>query len=230
MSERFYAPDLDPQAAEAILGGSEAHHLRTVMRGRPGDEVELFDGRGRVARAAILSIDRREIVLSVLESRQVDPQGFALEVACAMPKGDRAELVIEKCTELGATAITPLVATRSVGAAGEGKLERWRRAAVEAAKQSRRDYLPRIDPPAQWREYARGVREGWMLDPRGDPWRFLGQPPARIAIGPEGGWTDEEIDLAKAAGWRLVGLPGHVLRVETAAIAACALCAFGVDR
>src|SRR5262249_11564549 len=135
--------------------------------------------------------------------------------------GDRAQFLLEKLTELGVTAFIPLRTRRSVVHPGEARLDRLRRHVIEASKQCGRNVLMRVGPPADWETYCvRGdlpaVRVLAHPGEAGAPWP-AGQP-AALAVGPEGGFTEEEVGHARAAGWRVVGLGPRTLRVETAAL------------
>ncbi|MFO0945950.1 MAG: RsmE family RNA methyltransferase [Planctomycetota bacterium] len=223
MSDRFYAPDLGSFEGTYTLEGPEAHHLRTVCRGKPGDHVELFDGKGLEARGELLEVLRHEAVIRVLDQRMNPEPSHSLDIACAIPKGDRGVWLVEKCVELGVTRLIPLRTERSITEAGDGKLEKFRRTVIEACKQSRRPYLLSIGEPVVWDSYLQASSPGWVLDPRGDaPVRQAGDVPNHIAIGPEGGWTQDELASARNQGWKSVRVPGNILRVETAAVAIAA--------
>jgi 16S rRNA (uracil1498-N3)-methyltransferase len=229
MADRFYinAP-LEP--GQVRLSGPEAHHLAVVCRLRAGDRVCLFNGDGREYRAVIATADKRQVVLDVegvdAPSRELP---FSLEVAAPLPKGDRAQFLLEKLTELGVTTFVPLTTRRSVSR--EARLERLERYVIEASKQCGRNVLMRVQPYAEWESYYH----------RGDlpPARVLahvgevGQPipsgeAMALAVGPEGGFTEAEVHSAREAGWRVVGLGPRVLRVETAALALAAIAACGL--
>lgn len=225
MSTRFYAPDLPKYPADYLLEGDEAHHLRTVCRCRPGDQVELFDGRGTRASASVLTVERHSVHLQLQEIHPGDPiSGPTLAVA--IPKGDRAATLIEKCTELGVERLVPLRTQRSVADPKQNKQDRWRRTVVEACKQCGRDALMEIDPVTDWPHFCTQADQSprLLLHPSGPLVGGMDFPavPSLVAIGPEGGWTDAELELAKAHGWTVVSFPGHILRIETAAIAAAA--------
>jgi len=222
MADRFHVNcPLGPGPVE--LDGPEAHHLATVCRLRPGDLVCLFNGDGHEYPAEVTQLTRRTVSLRVL--RVESPQrelSFRLEVAAPLPKGDRAQFLVEKLTELGATSFVPLKTTRSVVEPREAKREKLQRYVIEASKQCGRNVLMRIESPAEWSAYCR----------RADlpPLRVLAHPggtalssianggDAAIAVGPEGGGTDEEIEAGRTAGWQVVGLGPRILRIETAAI------------
>jgi 16S rRNA (uracil1498-N3)-methyltransferase len=233
MSERFYINwPLHP--GPVLLEGPEAHHLATVCRLRPGDAVCLFNGDGHEYPARVLKAARRQVELEVgarLTPRRELP--FRLEVAAPLPKGDRAQFLVEKLTELGVTSFVPLATKHSVVHPREGKLEKLQRYVIEASKQCRRNVLLQVGELANWEEYCR--REGLprrrcLAHPGGTPWPAWAGAQGAVAedtvwaVGPQAGLTEQEVGLAVAAGWQAVDLGPRVLRVETAALAV-AVCA-----
>src|SRR5262245_14164676 len=135
MSERFYVNcPLGPGPVE--LHGPEAHHLASVCRLRPGDRVCLFNGDGREYPAQVVEAGKRAATLEVSEVRSPERElGRRLVVAAPLPKGDRAQFLVEKLTELGATSLVPLRTRRSVVHPGEAKYEKLERYVIEASKQ-----------------------------------------------------------------------------------------------
>ena len=225
MSARFYL-NWPLQPGPVTVAGAEAHHLASVCRLRPGDVVCLFNGDGREYPARIAKVGRREVALEVESVSMPERElPFGLEVAVPLPKGDRAQFLVEKLTELGATAFVPLDCERSVIQPREAKLEKLERYVIEASKQCGRNVLMRVAAPAAWSDYCAQAAAGeirWLAHPQGDPQgRRLSAAPKmiRIAAGPEGGFTDEEVELARQHGWELIGLGPRILRVETAALA-----------
>src|SRR5262245_13572158 len=228
MADRFYINSA-LAVGPVLLQGPEAHHLATVRRFRQGDVVVLFNGDGHEYPAEILVAGRKRASLQVLRVEQPKRElGFRLEVAAPLPKGDRGDFLIEKLTELGVTDFVPLQTERSIVHPRDTKLERLQRAVIEASKQCGRNVLLQIHPLVEWSKYCQS-------DARGAS-RFLAHPSARdqftaspgdvcAAIGPEGGFTDAEVDTARSAGWRVVSVGPRVLRVETAAIALATLLA-----
>lgn len=204
------------------LTGAEARHLGQVLRARPGRRVVLFDGRGGEWLAEVLAVDRAGVELAVL-SHEADDRMPArrLTLAVALPKGDRQRLLVEKCVELGVAALVPLATERGVAEATPSALDRLRRYGIEACKQCGRNRLldigPALDMPTLLRESAVGLRA--LAHPGGESLAALSQHAERttVAIGPEGGFSDEEVAQARRAGWRIVGLGPRILRVETAA-------------
>jgi 16S rRNA (uracil1498-N3)-methyltransferase len=229
MAERFFTSDpLGP--GEYVLTGAEAHHLTTVRRFAPGDCVTLFNGDGHEYAAEVVGVAKKQVTLNVLSAQPIDRElPHPLVVASALPKGDRADFLVEKLTELGVTRFVPLVTSRSVVLPKESTLEKFRRAVIEASKQCGRNRLMAVDPAQKWGVFAvRSDLPQTRLVLHTAP--GLPEPPRRagasaIAVGPEGGFTEEEVALAVAAGWQPVSLGNRVLRVETAAVAAAAILA-----
>jgi 16S rRNA (uracil1498-N3)-methyltransferase len=228
MSERYYVNS--PIADQVILQGAEARHLAVVCRLRPGDAVYLFNGDGNEYRAEIAFADKKRVELNVTERTSPARElPFSLEVASPLPKGDRGQFLIEKLTELGVTSFTPLRTARSVVHPSEGRTEKLERYVIEASKQCGRNVLMRISPLQAVEEYLRRTElpsTRLMADPSG---QALGIPPvmrdAAIAIGPEGGFTSEELEAARSNGWQIVSFGPRILRVETAALALAAMIA-----
>jgi 16S rRNA (uracil1498-N3)-methyltransferase len=221
MADRFYL-NCPLVVGPIELGGAEAHHLAAVCRLRPGDQVYLFNGDGRqyVARIASANRDLVKLEISAVESPDRElPIG--IQVAAPVPKGDRAQFLVEKLTELGVTSFVPLGTHRSVIHPGSGKLEKLRRYVIEASKQCGRNVLLSVEPPADWLSYCgrADLPATRIVAHRGGSDRF---PPLRedavLAVGPEGGFAEDEIGTARKAGWRVVDLGPRTLRIETAAI------------
>jgi 16S rRNA (uracil1498-N3)-methyltransferase len=216
------------------LDPAEAHHVRDVLRLKVGDRVEAFDDAGNVGSAVIQTCDAGHVVLRI-EQIHVKNSGPRIVIASAVPKGERADWMIEKLSELGVSRFIPLETARSVvHPKGSGKRERWIRIATEAAKQSRRAGVMEIDEltsvqnvlnarpqAAEIRLFlstesnARSIFDALLHSPSSTL-----HPPLCLFIGPEGGWTEQEIQLFESSHLTAVLLTGTILRVETAAIAA----------
>src|SRR5262245_21213795 len=155
MTERFHVNcDLGPGSVG--VHGPEAHHLAAVRRFRPGDRVCLFNGDGREYPAEIVAVAKKCVELQVTGVHEPEREaGFSLEVAAPLPKGDRAQFLLEKLTELGATSFTPLQTVRSVVHPRETKLDKLQRYVIEASKQCGRNILLRVEPLMEWRQYCR---------------------------------------------------------------------------
>lgn len=227
MSERFFTSEpLSP--GEFVLTGAEAHHLAAVSRHRPGDRVVLFNGDNHEYLAEVIAIGKRTVTLQILTGEWVDRElRYPVVVGCALPKGDRADFLIEKLTELGVTQFVPLLTARAIVQPKPTVVEKFTRAVIEASKQCGRNRLMAIVPPQTWDSFI--LAPDWplhkyVLHPQGST-DFV-QPCAAgvaVAIGPEGGLTDEEVKKALAAGWRLATLGPRILRIETAAVAVAAV-------
>ncbi|MGE0758250.1 MAG: 16S rRNA (uracil(1498)-N(3))-methyltransferase [Pirellulaceae bacterium] len=246
MTERYFT-DMPLQGDTVQLVGAEAQHLVKVMRASAGDEIVLFDGTGIECTARIAEIRRQEVRLDQLVCRPVDRElPFPLELGVALPKGDRQRWLVEKLTELGVTVLVPLITTRSVVRPDEGSLLRLRRTVIEASKQCGRNRLLQIALPQRWSDYVAGAGRGvvrWLAHPGAGALRQPserlapgpaapgerrgslpagGPVPVSIAVGPEGGFTADEVVAAVEAGWTCVSLGPRILRVETAAVALAA--------
>ena len=232
MSTRFFHPA--PISAEHVtLDGAEAHHMLHVGRATVGQEVTLFDGSGAEFVAVIEKSGRSTVELRIVERREVDRElPFSLIVGVALPKGDRQKWLVEKLTELGVTALVPLVTERGVAQPTGGALDRLRRSVIEASKQCGRNRLMQIAEPRHCSEWVAGgespdIRR-LLAHPSGEPlanFAGSGRQSSQLAIGPEGGFTDDEIAAAVDSGWQTVALGPRILRVETAAVALAAVLA-----
>ena len=229
MADRFFCP-VPPIDGRLTLTGDEARHLARIRRVGVGEVVEAFDGRGAAWRAEVRAIARDRVDLAVLGP--ADPGRVApceLTLATALPKGERVDWLVEKATELGVARLVPLRTGRSVVDPRAGKIDRLRRLVVEAAKQSGRARLMEIADPLPWPDLLR--RDGspirLIAHPGGAPataWPRAGRARAAVlAVGPEGGFTDAEVDAARAAGWLTAGLGATLLRIETAGLAGSAV-------
>ncbi|HET6670396.1 MAG TPA: 16S rRNA (uracil(1498)-N(3))-methyltransferase [Pyrinomonadaceae bacterium] len=239
---RFYAPPgaFNFHSRTVTLEADEARHLREVLRLKPGDEVYVFDGVGKEFHCAIESSRRDTAVLNVLEEAEpARPESpFHLTLAVALLKSDKFDLVVQKATELGVVRLVPVM-TRLADiklkdeSDSQKRLGRWRRIALEAAKQSGRAVVPEIAVPVLFSEIidsqARTDNKVLFSERGGQSLESLSSQVARTdyqmtaMIGSEGGWTDAELEAAKQAGWIVVTLGGRTVRAETAAIAVATL-------
>jgi 16S rRNA (uracil1498-N3)-methyltransferase len=203
------------------LSAADDHHLRRVLRLRPGDLVAASDGAGRWRPCRFGPGPGLAPDGEVLTVARPAP---AVTVAFALTKGERPEWAVQKLCELGVDRIVAFAAERSVvrwdNRRAEAAVERWRRIAREAAAQSRRVWLPVVDEVSTFAAVAAGAPPPLIAVPGGPP---LPAGASAVLIGPEGGWSAAELDLAAGRGLGRVGLGPHVLRAETAALAAGAL-------
>ena len=226
----FYSRQLADPGATLVLSGDEAHHAAASRRLHNDDTLWLFDGDGGVARATLLRVAAHGRTLELrIEERRIKPAPKpAIHLACALPKGDRQNTMLDMATQLGMTRFTPLACERSVVKPGANSATRWGKICLEACKQSRRFHLPAIETVSTVRDVVkRSAAEGsglWLAHPAA---QAVTVPVAAnqktknvtILIGPEGGFTEEEIRQAVAAGGGLLTLGTSILRIETAALA-----------
>jgi 16S rRNA (uracil1498-N3)-methyltransferase len=228
MAERFYV-NCELKPGLVTLQGAEAHHLAVVCRLRPGDAVCLFNGDGRQYPARIEEVSRRSATLDVFAVESPARElAFRLHVAAPLPRGDRAQFLLEKLTELGATSFVPLQTARSVVHPRETKLDKLQRHVIEASKQCGRNVLLQVRPMLEWSAFCRSAElpeRRFLAHPGGEGKHETSGGDTVVAVGPEGGFTDDEVALARAAGWRSLDLGPRILRVETAAIALAVLLA-----
>jgi 16S rRNA (uracil1498-N3)-methyltransferase len=234
----LFLVDSLPAAGSVVLDGPEGRHAATVKRLRPGEVVQLSDGRGGLAHAVVDSAARDTVTLSLTDRVQLPPATPRVLLAQALVKGDRGELAVELATEAGVDGVLPWRAARCVarwedGPRGDKALARWRSTAREAAKQARRPWLPPVEEPVTTAALVRRVADvaGALVLHEGatDPLSGVTLPASGdllLVVGPEGGVTDEELDALVAAGARPVRLGAEVLRASTAG--AVALGALGV--
>jgi 16S rRNA (uracil1498-N3)-methyltransferase len=229
VAERFFSPEA-ARSDRIRLQGDEARHLSRVRRLGPGDVVEVFDGQGFAVRARIAVVSANGVELEPLGAPLPDRAPFCrLTLATAVPKGERFDWLIEKATELGVGRLVPIVTERSVVEPREAKLGRLKRVIVEASKQCGRNRLMELDPPVRWAEWAPTAAAGLRLlaHPEGIPAARWPRPApsdeVTLAIGPEGGFSEGEVESGRATGWQVVGLGPTVLRIETAALAGAAI-------
>jgi 16S rRNA (uracil1498-N3)-methyltransferase len=198
------------------LTTNDRHHLERVLRVRVGDDVVVSDGGGRWREGKLGDAGAVEPTDAVQVAARREPE---ITIAFAITKGERPELVVQKLTELGADRVVPFTASRSVarwsGDRAIGHVERLRRVARESAMQCRRAWLPEVAELTTF-EAATTLPAAVLADRDGAPPSL---DRATVLVGPEGGWTDEE----RACGLGTIGLGDHVLRAETAAIAAVTL-------
>ena len=217
----------------AALTGDQAVHLARVLRAEPGQIYDIV-ANGFLHRAEIVAVSDKEVSFALHEELEADA-ALPLHLLLAVFKFDHFEWAVEKATELGVARITPVLARRTekhLALAATKRVERWRRIALEASKQSRRTDVPEIAEPASLKvaleretsdvrillsETEQAVSLSAALD------ESRASRICALAIGPEGGWTPEEMELFEDHEWRSVTLGPRILRAETAAIAAIAI-------
>ncbi|HEY0428536.1 MAG TPA: 16S rRNA (uracil(1498)-N(3))-methyltransferase [Pyrinomonadaceae bacterium] len=233
---RFYAPKENFSGGKIALSPEETRHLRDVLRLRAGEIVRVFDGEGREFSCAIERIEKRETVLTILKeaSPSAPVSNLNLTLAVALLKGEKFDLIVQKAVELGVTRLVPVM-TKRIDVKirdSEKRVERWQKIALEAAKQSGRADLMKIEPPIEFANFIknsaseRSGGENLLLfsERGGESFSAINAGEKIIAVvGSEGGWEDSEIEAAKSAGFQIVTMKGRILRAETAAIAVAAV-------
>lgn len=225
---RLFVPRDAVRDGRVALSGAELRHLRTLRLG-PESELTVFDEAGDEHTVRLESVDRRRALGRIIATTRVDRESpLELVLAPALLKGPRMDVLIEKATELGVRGIAPVVTERCV--ARRGHAERWRRIALAASKQCGRTTVPRIEDPAPLGARLTAPWPGMRLcafeGATAPGWDELPDraSAAVVVLGPEGGFTTGEIAAIRAAGFEAVGLGRRILRAETAAIVAAALC------
>ena len=214
----------------AVARGTQAHHLARVARLRVGEQVEVSD-QVAAYRALTESCTPVEVRFRIESALAAEPELPRLSVALGILKFARFEWAVEKLTELGVHSISPLIAARSdakLVRLAEKRAERWRRIALEAAQQSRRLAAPTVAVPTAFADAVQdcGSDTKLLAEPAGPPVASACCGHATtLLVGPEGGWTEQESQLAYECGFRAASLGRNVLRAETAAVALAAICA-----
>ena len=224
MRHRVYVDSITYPHTQVL--GDEFHHAIRVVRARPGEEVELFEASGKMARGTIEAIEGNYAVIRAGEELPSREAKVEIHLAMAIINLDKFELVLQKATELGVRSIVPVITDRMEIRKERfaGKTTRWEKIIFEAVKQSGRSVVPRLEEPQPFAKVV--AREGPKLlfeaDDTPSPWPMsLAQVTA--FIGPEGGWTQDELQTARSHGCAFSRLGPRRLRAETAAIVACAL-------
>ena len=227
----FYCPELAQSGSPLALSPEEARHA-AAQRLRVGDAVALFDGRGHGARARVATVGARGrgIEIEIGERFNAPAPLPPRALYCALPKGERLATLLDMATQLGMTRFVPLLCARSVVQPGAGWQARAQRICIEACKQSRRLILPDLGEPTPLAAALAAARETtpcvWFAHPGGSARPNAGGVPSSgvaMFIGPEGGFTDEEVAQAEHGGITRVDLGSQLLRIETAAVALLAI-------
>ncbi|MGH7793624.1 MAG: 16S rRNA (uracil(1498)-N(3))-methyltransferase [Candidatus Binatia bacterium] len=238
---RFYLPRRNLRDNRGVLDGQELAHLRKVLRLVPGDRITVFDESGWEHEAVIRQLTAQQGEIEILRSYEADRESpLRLTVAVGLTKGEKMDLVVEKATELGAQTIVPFTSAFSVPKLDDKKIaertERWGKIALSAVKQCGRTRVPEI---LRLREFQALVSGDWQATLKLFFWekeqrQSLYQAHAThsnatslfVVVGPEGGFTAQEAELAQSHGFEPVKLGPRILRAETAAVAALSLIQF----
>jgi 16S rRNA (uracil1498-N3)-methyltransferase len=236
--KRFFIPPQDMDSHAPSLKGAEAIHAARVLRMKPGSWIELFDGEGRSANAVITAVHRDEVNLTLSEKPRRDPAPETeIVLAISLIRWEKMKMVLQKTVELGVSRIWPFESGRSVVQSNDsqpqGFVERCQRVLIEAMKQCGENRLPKVLLPSSLEHTLARAHPGWLklFLWEGESMTRLqeiaasGRAPAGvvIAVGPEGGFSDDEAEMARSLGYTIAGLGRRILRAETAAIAAVAI-------
>ncbi|MDF2668514.1 MAG: hypothetical protein K0R67_820 [Paenibacillus sp.] len=239
--QRYFINPNQLTTTEAILTDDDAHHLQKVMRARIGDQIICSNGQGREALVKITDIQAGLVKAAIQEELPLLAEpGVQVWIAQSLPKGDKLETVIQKGTEIGAVRFIPFLSARTVVQYDERKeakrVDRWRKIAKEAAEQAHRNRVPEVDSPVTWKQLLKLVGDAGSAyfcyeKENGQHLRTAlrqtfpdqaaaGGTTVLLIIGPEGGFTEQELLEAEAAGCKAVGLGARILRTETAGMVA----------
>ncbi len=229
---RFYVHQKIEGAIICITNTAQVHHIKNVLRLKVDDEVMVFDLEGNEYTCTIDELSKNQIVLGIKEKRQAKSKNIRVTVACALPKKDKMDEIVDNLTQLGVDSIIPMETKRVIirldDRTKEAKLKRWRRIAQSAAQQSQRNSIPHIEPITNIEDIvAHSQNFDLKLIPTLSDERKhikevldISKPNnILILIGPEGDFAPEEVEMAKNAGFISVSLGDSVLRVSTAAVA-----------
>ena len=224
----FYAPNLDARPESAVLVADESRHLARSRRLGIGGEIVVFDGLGTTAKAKIVDISERRTRVALdltAYAHQIEGR-VRVHLAAALPKGDRQAVMLDMVTQIGMTDFTPLLCDRSVAKFSIRSAARWQKTCLEACKQSRRPWVPRLHQPKPLAEMINTAGEAgrvvWLADSRGGYPTAVQKVTADeliLLVGPEGGFSPSEWELLSDADIVPVTLAKTVLRTETAAVA-----------
>ena len=243
---RCYTPGADFATSSLPVEGEEARHALRVMRLRPGDELEVFDGEGHSAVAQLVQAEGNSAMqLKVLRLLPELPPVAQITLAIAIPKGANMDLIAQKAVELGACRIIPLVTERTIARPGAGeataKAAKWQRTVLEACKQSGVNRIPMVEPPQPFPHFLQrtdlpALKLQCAITPTARPMRETleaaragGHRAAVILIGPEGDFSPAEYTASAVAGYAPISLGPIILRVETAAFMALSAARYALD-
>ncbi|MDY6791055.1 MAG: 16S rRNA (uracil(1498)-N(3))-methyltransferase [Thermodesulfobacteriota bacterium] len=235
----FFIKQSDLAGSKAVVKGSDAHHIKNVLRLKPGDKIGLFDGTGLNHETRILSVLPKSIEVSIIRSFSSNTESNVnITVAQALLKDRKMDLLVRQLTELGITQWIPFIATRSIPRPDQKRLaarnQRWGKIATEAVKQCKRCRSPEIGATVSFEEVLSVGKESdlkivfWEEESKPVDKDLLVSNPNPleqifILLGPEGGFTSKEVESAKASGFITAALGPRILRAETATLAACTM-------
>lgn len=243
---RFFVASESVHEDKIIFTGELAHHIGKVLRLTAGEQVSVCTENSELYLVELSEFQKDSVTGVILEKQErAEDTSVKLYLYQGMPKGDKLELIIQKCTELGASAVIPVETSRSVvhldGAKAAKKVERWKKIAQEASQQSKRLQIPEIGPYMQWKEFVKSLQEEegltiifWESEHAQSLKSLLqGQKirPERInlVIGPEGGLSEGEVEQLRQLGAVSASLGKRILRTETAGLAGVSMILYEYD-
>ncbi|SFJ09285.1 16S rRNA (uracil(1498)-N(3))-methyltransferase [Thermoflavimicrobium dichotomicum] len=230
--QRYFVSPKQISGNQIQITGDDVHHIKTVMRNRIGDRFICCDGHGLDYFVEITEIHSQYIECRVLETAPSKGEPVSqITIAQSLPKGDKFETILQKGTEIGAARFLPFTSLRTIvkldDKKGQKKLERWKRIVKEAAEQSHRGCIPEVFQPIHWKELLKEIEKAELAliayEKGGEPLTHVTMSEAQqilLIIGPEGGFSEQEIEEAKAAGALPITLGTRILRTETASLVA----------
>ena len=229
----FYVPRIQFNEDIATIVGSEHHHLRNVLRLGLGETIRIFDGEGTVFSATISKIETELTVAKIEKLVYHDRTTPSITLFHGLPKHDKMELILQKTTELGVTQIVPIITERSLQKPSKNRLKRWQRIVLSATKQCRRAWIPELNEIQTLQDCLNAIHTYdyalifWEKESERHIQSVLRKNPEvksiALIVGPEGGFTDNEVKDLKEKGCISVKIGSNVLRTETAAIAGMAM-------
>lgn len=229
---RLFLPPENLSSQQVVISGNQARYLSSVVRLKPGELLTIFDGRGHRYVCKSLKIQKKEVIVEKIEEELFSTESpFSLTLAQGIPKGDKMDLIIQKSTELGVETIAPLITERSQIRHTE-KGERWHKIALSASQQSGREKVPMILKPVNLNEFLEKHKTGHgiMLSEEVEERNlrktlkdFQGVTGITLLVGPEGGFSKNEVIAAVENGFKSVSLGPRILRTETAPITALSI-------
>ncbi len=227
----FYTPELREQDSEIIISGEEYHHIIDVFRKSIDDEILLTNGKGLLAKAKIISINKKNLTVSILTINKEKQSQPKIAVAFSILKNKHDFLIIEKLTELGIKEFFPIITDRTVRKPSKNTTIKFKKTAVAAIKQCDNAFLPKVNITTSLTEFLENIKENYKpvvaleAGENRQLWEVLSslnEENICLVIGPEGGFTFEEIEMFKDKKIQTFSLGNHIVRAETAAIAASA--------